>query len=71
MDFIDFLENIGLGMTIIVAIVVILILLIFVGRLIPVLLMSIGSLFLGLVVLVLLGAVIYFIGIFAKDFFGK
>lgn len=71
MDFIDFFENMGLGMAIVIAVVVILILLIFVSKLVPVLLMAVGSLFVGLIILVVLCAVIYFIGKFAKDFIRK
>ena len=68
MDFLDFFENMGFGLGTILIIVVILILVVFIGRIIPVLFMGIGSIFFGLITLIVLLAVIYFIGKFVKDF---
>ena len=62
MDFLDFFENMGFGLGTILIIVVILILVVFIGRIIPVLFMGIGSIFFGLITLIVLLAVIYFIG---------
>ena len=71
MDFLDFFENIGWGLGIIVVVVVILLLIMFLSMLIPTLFMIGGRLFLGLIILILIIAVIYFIGRFAKDFIKK
>ena len=68
MDFIDFFENMGFGVGIIVIIFIILLLIMFIVRLIPALLMGFGSLLFTLIIIVAVGAVIYFIGKFAKDF---
>ena len=42
MDFLDFFENMGFGLTIVISIIVILVLIMFIGRFIPLLLMGIG-----------------------------
>ena len=68
MDFIDFFENMGFGVSIIVIIFIMLLLIMFIVRLIPALLMGFGSLLFPLIIIVTVGAVIYFIGKFAKDF---
>jgi hypothetical protein len=67
MVFLDFFENMSLGLTIIMLSVFIL-LIIFVGNLISVFLMGFGRLLYLLVPIILVGAIIYFIGKFAKDF---
>lgn len=71
MDFLDFFENMGLGLTIIIVIIVFFALIMFLGRVIPVLLMGLGGLFMLVIFIILIGAVIYFIGRFAKDFIKK
>ena len=71
MDFLDFFENMGFGVGIIIMIFVILIVVMFLIRLIPALLMGFGSLLFLLIIIVAVGAVIYFVGKFAKDFIKK
>ena len=71
MDFLDFFENMGFGVGIIIMIFIILVVGMFLIRLIPALLMGFGSLLFILIIIVEVGAVIYFIGKFAKDFIKK
>lgn len=68
MDFIDFFENMGLGLAIVVVVVVFIFLITFLRVLIPILLMGLGGLFGFLLIIVFIGAVIYLIGKFSKDF---
>ena len=68
MDFLDFFENMGLGLAIVVVGVVFIVLITFLRVLIPVLLMGLGGLFGFLGIIVLIGAVIYLIGKFSKGF---
>lgn len=71
MDFLDFFENMGFGVGIIIIIFLIAIVIMFFGRIIPALLMGFGSLLFLLIIIVAVGAVIYFVGKFAKDFIKK
>lgn len=71
MDLIDFFENMGLGAGIVTIICIVLFAVLFLGRIIPVLLIGLGSVLSILVSLAIIGAAIYFIGKFAKDFIKK
>ncbi|WP_297826829.1 hypothetical protein [uncultured Methanobrevibacter sp.] len=71
MDFLDFFENMGFGLTIVISIIVILVLIMFIGRFIPLLLMGIGGILYTIMVICIIGAVVYFIGKFAKEFIKK
>jgi hypothetical protein len=71
MDFLDYFENMGFGVGIIIIIFLIVIVIMFSGRIIPALLMGFGSLLFLLIIIVAVGAVIYFVGKFAKDFIKK
>lgn len=68
MDILDFFENMGWGLIIVVVIVIFLFLIMFLARLIPTLLMGLGGFFMLFTMIILIGAVIYFIGKFAKCF---
>lgn len=71
MDVLDFLENMGLGLTIIVGIIVLLFVIMILRFLIPALLMGLGGLFSIIITVILIGAIIYFIGKFSKGFIKK
>lgn len=66
MDVLDFLGNMGIGMAVIAVLIVFLFLIMLMSALIPVLLYGLGELFFIVAVMVIVGAVIYFIGKFTK-----
>lgn len=61
----------GLGLTIVVGIIIFLFLITILRGLIPALLMGLGGLFFVIVIIILIGAVIYFVGKFSKGFIKK
>lgn len=71
MDVLDFLENMGLGLTIVVGIILLLFVIMILRFLIPALLMGLGGLFSIIVTVILICAIIYFIGKFSKGFIKK
>jgi hypothetical protein len=71
MDILDFLENMGFGLGTVMVLVIFLFLITSAGTLIPGLLMGFGHLMYLLIIILLVGAAIYFIGRFAKDFVKK
>ena len=71
MDFLDLFENMGLGLTIVVILVVFIFLISVVGRLIPALIMGLGGLVYLFIIVLIFGIIIYFIGKFAKDLIKK
>ena len=68
MDFLDFFENMGLGMGIVVVLFVIMLLITVAGTIFPVLLALLATLAYVLIPLIAFGAVVYFIGKFTKGF---
>jgi hypothetical protein len=71
MDVLDFFENMGWGLGIVIVIAIFMVLIIILGTIIPVLLMGLGQLLFFVIIILVVGAVIYFIGKFAKDFLKK
>lgn len=68
MDFLDFFENMGLGMAIVIGIVILLFLITLLRAVIPALLMGLGGLFVIIILIMVVGTIIYFIGKFSKGF---
>lgn len=71
MDFLDFFENMGWGLSIVIVLIIFLFLITVIRSIIPGLLMHLGGLLYLFIIIIVLGAVIYFIGKFAKDFIKK
>ena len=71
MDILDFLESMGLGLTIVVGVIIFLFLITILRMLIPALLRGLGGLFSVIVIIILIGILIYFIGKFSKGFIKK
>ena len=71
MDFLDFFENMGLGLGIVVVLIVVVFLILLMSALIPALLVRLAGLLYIIIILLAVGAIIYFIGKFAKDFIKK
>jgi len=71
MDILDFLESMGLGLTIVVGMIIFLFLITILRMLIPALLRGLGGLFSVIVIIILIGIIIYFIGKFSKGFIKK
>ena len=68
MDFLDFFENMGLGITAVVALFAIIILIGIIGTILPGLLVGLGGLLIIVIQIIVILAVIYFIGKFLKSF---
>ncbi len=68
MDIQDIFENLGLGLGIVIIVLVFLFVMILFSTIVPALLWHLGGLLLGLIAVIFLIAVFYFIGKFAKDF---
>ena len=64
----DFLENMGVGLAIVIVVFVGFILISFLSAIIPGILSHILGLLFLLVVILIIGVLIYFVGKFAKDF---
>ena len=71
MDILDFFENMGLGISIIIVVAAVLFLIMVAGYILPVLLTQLFGIFIIILSICAVGAVIYFIGKFAKDLIRK
>lgn len=71
MDILDFLENMGFGAGIVIIVAAVLFLMALIGAILPGLLASMGAIIIALIMILIIGAIIYFIGKFAKDFIKK
>ena len=71
MDILDFFENMGLGISIIIVVAAVLFLIMVAGYILPVLLTQLFGIFIIILSICAVGVVIYFIGKFAKDLIRK